>query len=150
MAFGGLFGDCGNYVGYVASVATTGKGAISHYEVPTAREAGIWTPPGPVVDSTGRLLVAVGNGASGVGDPYDYSDSILAIDPTSAKLVDSFSPSTWPTDNDADLDLGSQGPTFLSDHPAPADRLEKLQAMLPEVMPTYRQAAAQGGRGLVD
>jgi hypothetical protein len=82
---------------------------------------------GSVVDSSGRLLVAVGNGESGVGDPYDYSDSILAIDPTSAKLVDSFSPTTWPTDNDADLDLGSQGPTLVGSEwvfprasPAPA------------------------------
>jgi hypothetical protein len=110
--FGGRFGDCGNYLGRVVGVPV-GNGSPIAYTVPTAREAGIWTPPGPVVDSTGRLLVAVGNGASGVGDPYDYSDSILAIDPTSAKLVDSFSPSTWPTDNDADLDLGSQGPTLV-------------------------------------
>jgi hypothetical protein len=110
--FGGRFGDCGNYLGRVVGVPV-GNGTPIAYTVPTAREAGIWTPPGPVVDSSGRLLVAVGNGESGVGDPYDYSDSVLAIDPTSAKLADSFSPTTWPTDNDADLDLGSQGPTLV-------------------------------------
>ena len=110
--FGGRNGDCGDYLGRVVGVPVGGGTPIA-YTVPTSREAGIWTPPGPVVDSSGRLLVAVGNGESGVGGAYDYSDSILAIDPTSAKLVDSFSPTTWPTDNDADLDLGSQGPTLV-------------------------------------
>ena len=110
--FGGRAGDCGDYLGRVVGVPVRGGAPIA-YTVPTAREAGIWTPPGPVVDSSGRLLVAVGNGESGVGDPYDFSDSVLAIDPTSAKLADSFSPTTWPTDNDADLDLGSQGPALV-------------------------------------
>ena len=81
------------------------------YTVPTAREAGIWAPPGPVQDAAGHLFVSVGNGASGVGDPYDHSDSVLEL--TGSRLTDSFSPSTWPTDNEADLDLGSQGPALV-------------------------------------
>jgi hypothetical protein len=64
------------------------------------------------VDSTGKLFVAVGNGESVVGDPYDFSDSVLALN-TSAQLVDSYSPTTWATDNAADKDLGSQGPTIV-------------------------------------
>lgn len=110
--FGGRAGDCGDYKGRVVGIPI-GNGAPIAYTVPTTREAGIWTPPGPVVDGRGRLLVAVGNGESGPGDPYDYSDSILAIDPMTARLVDSFSPTTWPTDNAADLDLGSQGPALV-------------------------------------
>jgi hypothetical protein len=111
--FGGLAGDCGGYKGRVVGVNLSGSGSPIAYTVPTTREAGIWTPPGPVVDSTGNLFVAVGNGASGTGDPYDHSDSILKIS-TLAKLLDSFSPTTWAADNDADLDLGSQGPAFVS------------------------------------
>ena len=110
--FGGLAGDCGNYKGRLVGVLVNGTGSPISYTVPTTREAGIWTPPGPTVDSTGRLFVAVGNGASGVGDPYDYSDSVLALN-TSAQLVDSFSPTTWASDNDADKDLGSQGPAVV-------------------------------------
>ena len=83
------------------------------YTVPTTREAGIWTPPGPSVDRQGHLLVAVGNGESGTGDPYDSSDSVLELDGT--RLVDSFSPDSWRTDNEADLDLGSQGPALVGD-----------------------------------
>jgi hypothetical protein len=111
--FGGLAGDCGGYKGRVIGWPLTGKGASIRYTVPTAREAGIWTPPGPTVGKSGNLLVSVGNGASGSGDPYDHSDSVLHIRSSNARLFDSFSPSTWPTDNENDLDLGSQGPAIV-------------------------------------
>ena len=109
--FGGLAGDCGQYKGRVVSYAYSGNGGAASYTVPTSREAGIWATPGPVADSSG-LLVAVGNGASGVGDPYDHSDSVLELS-TALKLTDSFSPSTWAQDNEADADLGSQGPALV-------------------------------------
>lgn len=110
--FGGLLGDCGGYKGRVVGVKLDGSGASVAYTVPTTREAGIWTPPGPTVDRTGDLFVAVGNGESGVGDPYDHSDSVLRLG-TDAKLLDSFSPKSWASDNDNDLDLGSQGPALV-------------------------------------
>jgi outer membrane protein assembly factor BamB len=110
--FGGLDGDCGDYKGRVVGVRLDGSGTPIAYTVPTAREAGSWAPPGPSVDARGRLLVAVGNGASVEGDPYDFSDSILAIG-TDAKLLDSFSPTTWARDNAVDADLGSQGPAVV-------------------------------------
>jgi outer membrane protein assembly factor BamB len=108
VAYGGLFGDCGEYFGSVVSVTTAGKDPLA-YHVPTTREAGIWAPGGAVVDGD-RLLVAVGNGESTSG--YDDSDSVLAL---SAKLarVDLFSPATWAEDNAADLDLGTSSPTLL-------------------------------------
>ena len=110
--FGGLAGDCGGYKGRVVGVELDGSGRPLSFTVPTTREAGIWTPPGPALDGAGHLFVAVGNGESGVGDPYDHSDSVLELS-TDGKLLDSFSPKTWPTDNDNDLDLGSQGPTLV-------------------------------------
>jgi hypothetical protein len=110
--FGGLAGDCGAYKGRVVGFRISGKGKPRVFTVPTTREAGIWTPPGPSVGSGGNLFVSVGNGESGVGDPYDHSDSVLKLN-GNGKRVDSFSPSTWPTDNDADLDLGSQGPALV-------------------------------------
>jgi hypothetical protein len=109
--FGGLAGDCGAYKGRVVGYANNGSGNPISYTVPTTREAGIWTPPGPVADYAGHILVAVGNGEAGVGDPYDHSDSVLELS-TTLKLTDSFSPTTWRTDNDADLDLGSQAPAI--------------------------------------
>ena len=112
--FGGLAGDCGNYKGRVVRMALDGSGSATSYTVPTTREAGIWTPPGPVWDGT-NMFVSVGNGASGVGDPYDFSDSVLRLS-TAPALTDSFSPTTWATDNDSDLDLGSQAPALVGNY----------------------------------
>ncbi|MDQ1697846.1 MAG: hypothetical protein QOJ03_3199, partial [Frankiaceae bacterium] len=112
VAFGGLFGDCGNYVGYVAAVGTDGSGPILHYAVPTAREAGIWSPAGPVQGKTlSDIFVASGNGAE-VGGSYDGSDSVIRLTPTLHE-VGLFAPSTWSADNAADLDLGSSSPVPL-------------------------------------
>jgi outer membrane protein assembly factor BamB len=110
--FGGRDGDCGAYKGRMVGVSLDGRGAPIAYTVPTPREGGIWAPPGAVVDSAGRLYVAVGNGEHGQGDAYDYSDSILQLSPD-AGLLDSFSPTTWGSDNEDDLDLGSQGPVLV-------------------------------------
>lgn len=108
-AFGGLWGDCGNYVGYVTAVPTDGTGSTLHYAVPTAREAGIWAPPGPVQDETlGDIYVASGNGAETNGT-YDGSDSVIQLGPKLHKKA-LFAPSTWREDNQADLDLGSSSP----------------------------------------
>ena len=107
--FGGLAGDCGNYKGRVVGVPLQNGDPIE-YTVPTGREAGIWTPPGPTVLND-DLLVAVGNGESTGGD-YDYSDSVLRL--RGNQLVDSFSPQTWASDNASDLDLGSQGPALVN------------------------------------
>ena len=38
--------------------------------------------------------------------------AFLMTGPTAAQLTDSFSPTTWASDNAADLDLGSQGPAL--------------------------------------
>ncbi len=111
--FGGLAGDCGGYKGRLVGYYQYGGGSPVSFTVPTAREAGIWTPPGPTLDRFGQLYVAVGNGAAGPGDPYDLSDSVLKLS-AEGKLRGSFAPSTWASDNAADLDLGSLGPTLLS------------------------------------
>jgi polyvinyl alcohol dehydrogenase (cytochrome) len=110
IAYGGLAGDCGQYVGSVVAIPTTGGGAALSYAVPTAREGGIWSPAGMTVHN-GHLLVPVGNGES-TGGKYDGSDSVLALDPD-LHLVDSFAASTWADDNARDLDLGSMSPIVV-------------------------------------
>jgi outer membrane protein assembly factor BamB len=110
--FGGLYGDCGNYVGYVAALATDGTGAVARYEVPTSREGGIWAPSGPAVAANGDVYVAVGNGAA-FGGRYDGSDSVLRLSADLSRRISFFAPSTWGTENSADADLGSTGPLLL-------------------------------------
>ncbi len=111
VTFGGLNGDCGNYVGAVVSIRTDMTGAQTSYSIPTSREGGIWTPPGPTVLADGSILVTDGNGASTT--TYDGSDSVVHLS-AGLRLLDRFSPSTWQADNAADLDLGSMGPAVTS------------------------------------
>jgi outer membrane protein assembly factor BamB len=110
--FGGLAGDCGGYKGRLVGVPLNGRGTAVRYTVPTTREAGMWQPSGPTVDALGRLLVAVGNGAAGPGDPYDHSDSVLQLSPR-GRLQQFFAPSGWAQENAGDVDLGSIGPALV-------------------------------------
>lgn len=110
--FGGLAGDCGNYVGYVSAVDTRGAGKTLVYRVPTRREGGIWAPSGVAVDASGDVWVAVGNGAS-FNHPYDGSDSVLRLSADLRRRIDYFAPSSWGSENADDADLGSTGPLLL-------------------------------------
>ncbi len=105
MAFGGLYGDCGDYHGLVVASRTDGTGPLLTYQVPTPRQGGIWAPPGPVIDVQGNLYVTVGNGAATQGN-WDHSDSVLRLSPT-LQLEDGFAPQGWQSDNASDSDLGS-------------------------------------------
>jgi outer membrane protein assembly factor BamB len=112
VSFGGLDGDCANYVGYVTSTSVTGSGPTYHYAVPTAREAGMWAPPGPVLGRNGHVYVASGNGAE-LNGSWDKSDSVTELTGVTMRRVSVFAPSTWRDDNVRDLDLGSSSPTML-------------------------------------
>jgi outer membrane protein assembly factor BamB len=113
VAYGGLFGDCGDYRGRVVASRTDGGGPLLAFQVPTTREGGIWGASGPAVDGHGRLYVAVGNGAA-TGGAWDRSDSVLRLSPE-LRLEDGFAPTRWAQDNAADADLGSMGPLLLPD-----------------------------------
>ncbi|MEY9838630.1 PQQ-binding-like beta-propeller repeat protein [Streptacidiphilus sp. EB103A] len=113
IAYGGLYGDCGDYTGGVVSVPAEGSGPVRDYTVPTGREGGIWATGGPVVTGSGgtaRIFVSVGNGASSTG--YDGSDSVLDLTPALTR-ADWFAPATWADDNSRDLDLGSMTPAVV-------------------------------------
>jgi outer membrane protein assembly factor BamB len=112
VSFGGLAGDCDNYVGYVTSTPVSGNGPTYHYAVPTAREAGMWAPPGPVRGRNGHVYVASGNGAE-LSGRWDKSDSITELSRARLHRLSVFAPSTWRQDNSSDLDLGSMSPVML-------------------------------------
>ena len=112
VSFGGLAGDCDNYVGYVTSTSVHGAGATYHYAVPTARGAGMWAPPGPVLGRNGHVYVASGNGAE-VDGRWDQSDSVTELGAVRLTRLSVFGPGTWRDDNARDLDLGSSAPAML-------------------------------------
>jgi polyvinyl alcohol dehydrogenase (cytochrome) len=113
VVFGGHAGDCGPYTGSVVSVPATGLGAIRSYLVPTAKQAGIWAPAGPVVSPAGTIYIANGNGAP-TSRSYDGSDAVTALTSRLA-VVGIFAPTDWRMLSDGDLDLGSESPALLSD-----------------------------------
>ncbi len=114
--FGGNYGDCEPYHGWVESVPVTG-GTARFFEVDHGRgqsQGAIWMGgAAPIVERSGDIWVAAGNGSVGTGGgSYDGSDSVLELSP-SMKLLQYFAPSTWRRDNSSDADLGSAAPAVL-------------------------------------
>lgn len=109
--FGGLYGDCGGYHGYVVGVPLAG-GANVVYRTPTARESGIWSPMGATVSDAGTVYVTTGNGSE--TSSFKYSNSVLQLSPD-LKLQAFFAPSNWAALDASDTDLGSVGVTVLPD-----------------------------------
>ncbi len=114
IAFGGNYGDCGNYHGTIAAVPEVG-GRPRYYLVDAAageRQGAVWMGgAAPLVDPEGNVWFAAGNGSQS-GPPYDGSDSVTELS-SSLRLEQLFAPSTWPQDNRSDLDLGSTAPAFV-------------------------------------
>ena len=111
VSFGGNFGDCGPYKGWVVSAPEgDSSGALTTFAVPTQREGAIWAPPGPAVDSNGDLLVATGN-AESAGD-FDYANAVIRLGPD-LKMKDYWAPSDWKALSASDTDIGSVSPSLL-------------------------------------
>ena len=112
IAYGGLAGDCSDYIGRVVAARTDGQGPLLVFQVPTTREGGIWAPPGPSIDPAGTLFISVGNGAA-TSSAWDHSDSVLRLS-SQLQLEDGFAPTSWQQENSTDADLGSMGPVLLA------------------------------------
>ncbi len=112
--FGGLYGDCGNYHGYLVAVPAVGTVVGSPtlvYRTPVAREAGIWSPPGPTISASGSVYVVTGNGSA--TSSFAYSNSVIELSPD-LQVRSFFAPSNWRSLDANDADLGSVGATFVS------------------------------------
>jgi outer membrane protein assembly factor BamB len=115
--FGGNYGDCSTYRGWVVGTDEDGGPPVD-FGVDTGKgqsQGAVWMGgAAPAVDAKGDLWVGVGNGSvTSAGQPYDHSDSVLELDPA-LRLVQFFAPSRWASDNASDLDL-SMAPALLGD-----------------------------------
>jgi len=116
--FGGNYGDCGDYHGWVVSVPQTGAASgIRRYETDAAageRQGAVWMGgAAPEVSADGDIWAAVGNGSVvRSGTPYDGSDAVIALD-RGLRLLQHFAPADWYADNRDDLDLGSTAPALV-------------------------------------
>lgn len=110
--YGGHFGDCGTYYGWVVAVPVSDPSSPRAWKT-DARGGGIWAPGGLSTDGQsifavtgntfgaikwmgGEAVIRLGPGATFSGDPADY-----------------FAPSNWHSLDLADQDVGGAGPIVL-------------------------------------
>ena len=115
LAFGAI-GDISVWHGWILVYdATTLQQKTVFNSSPTSSEGGIWQGgQGPVVDGSGNVYVATGNGAftANTGGSA-YGDSILKLDGSSLSVLDYFTPDDQSSLSASDTDLGSGGPLLL-------------------------------------
>jgi hypothetical protein len=105
--YGGLFGDCGPFRGYVVSTTESGGGRIVYAN--PATEAGIWAPAGMSAQS-GSLLVSTGNGGPG---GFGFQNSVIRLSP-GLRRVGFWAPRNWRVLSGGDVDEGSIAPLPVS------------------------------------
>ena len=125
---GGNDGDCGAYQGTVVAVPEHG-GQPRYWQyqpaAPSSSGGAVWATGGPAVDGAGNVYASTGNPnpVGGEATVYDYSDSVLKLNPAQDFVTDprtefiaplgSFEPPTWQEESNSDRDLGSAAPELL-------------------------------------
>jgi hypothetical protein len=110
--YGGLFGDCGNYHGYVVGAPANGSGNLTTYQAPAPLAAAVWAPPGPTV-ANNAIYIATGN-SKGSGEP-DLSNSVIKLSSPGLQMTDSWTARNRDELSRGDVDLGSTSPAPVSD-----------------------------------
>jgi outer membrane protein assembly factor BamB len=112
VAFGGHYGDCGDYHGWVVGAPLTGTGAKAW--ATQVGGAGIWGPGGPSSDGQ-SIYVTTGNGF-GSGATWQESEGVFRLDPGPSftqQSADYFAPSDWSNLDQGDIDLSGSQPLVL-------------------------------------
>jgi hypothetical protein len=116
VSYGGNFGDCGSYHGWVVGVPTSGSGQKTTFEVASDGEGGaIWQSGGaPAIDASGNVYVTTGNAnpdpPEGGPDPKKYTESAVKLSPDLKPLA-----SFKDTVAGGDEDLSTGNPVLLPD-----------------------------------
>jgi hypothetical protein len=101
--YGGLDGDCGPYHGYVTSVTTSGRHKISFRD--PSGETGIWAPGG-ISEQSRTLLVATGNGNSGLAG---WENAVIRLS-RGLRRLGYWAPTNWRALSSGDVDESSLAP----------------------------------------
>jgi hypothetical protein len=110
--YGGHFGDCGDYHGWVVAVPVANPASATAW-VTQGFAGGSWAPGGLASDGT-AIFAATGNteGATNWGG----GEAILRLGPGatfSGNTADFFTPSNWQDLDAQDRDLGGSGPILI-------------------------------------
>jgi outer membrane protein assembly factor BamB len=111
--FGGHFGDCGDYHGFVVGISLSNPSQLRSFAT-RARGGGIWAPGG--IASDGRSLFAATGNTFGAAE-FSDGEAVLRLAPDlhrPAGKQDVFAPADWRSLDARDADLGTT-------HPLPLD-----------------------------
>lgn len=110
--FGGYWGDCGPYHGWVVGFDAAHPGVAAAWDT-RATKGGVWTPGGIVSDGR-SLLFATGNTAD--TRTWGDGDAVFRLPPDLPRAADPdrfFAPANWQDLDDEDADLGGTAPTLI-------------------------------------
>jgi len=113
VVFGGHYGDCGSYHGWVVGVPlATGTGARAW--ATRAPGAGIWGCGGAASDGTG-IFVTTGN-ATSTQTSWAETEGVFRLQPGpvfSGQSADEFAPANWSYLDKNDIDMSGSGPLVI-------------------------------------
>jgi hypothetical protein len=116
VAYGGHNGDCGNYRGWVMAVDTTNPTSRGAFVTGGTRGEAIWAAGGMASDGNGVFTVT-GNNLTGTTTHADSEEvvrltGLAAVDRSTNQ--DIFYPAAWQSLDNADEDLSSSSPVYLT------------------------------------
>jgi len=111
--YGGHFGDCGDYRGWVIAVPVGDPKSATAWATGARAGGGIWAPSGAATDGQ-SIFAATGNtfGAR----IWMGGEAIIRLGPGAkfnGNSADYFTPSNWRKLDDGDVDLGGSGPVLI-------------------------------------
>ena len=118
--WGGRYGDCGTYSGWVIAfdAGTLAQESVIDL-VPSTHGAGVWLGDGgPASDNSGDVYLTTGNafGTNTPGIDSNYGNTFIRLSgSTTLSPVDYFAPSNAVASGSSDRDFGSSGPLLLPD-----------------------------------
>ncbi len=110
VTYGGQYGDCAPYNGWVIGIPLTGgPSQAKEYATPSS-SAGIWAPGGPSSDGT-SVFVATGNGTNTGG--WKGANSVIRLGPGPTFTAGATNYLHVVSDDGQDLDTGGCGPLVV-------------------------------------
>jgi hypothetical protein len=110
--FGGHYGDCASYHGWVVGAKLAAPHQVTSWHV-AAQAGGIWAPGGISSDGT-SLYVATGNTMA--TRQWSEGEAVIRLPPAlhfSGEAQDYFAPADWRALDDRDADLGGVAPALI-------------------------------------
>lgn len=112
LPFGGFYGDCGDYRGWLVGIAAADPTQVSAWRT-GARGGGSWGPSGVASDGR-RVYLATGNTFGAAA--WSGGEAVLAFpagESVGAAPADWFAPADWRQLDDGDVDIGGSGPVLV-------------------------------------